>query len=57
MAVGLGAGIVIGISMGRRQKPWSELTAAERKNRIIAIAAGGVLLVGGVATFLVGWMS
>jgi hypothetical protein len=57
LAVGLGAGIVIGISMGRKQKPWSELTAAERKNRIIAIAAGGVLLVGGVATFLVRWMS
>ena len=57
LAVGLGAGIAIGMSTGRKQKPWSELTAAERRNRIIGIAAGGVLLVGGVVAFLVGWMS
>jgi hypothetical protein len=53
LAVGFGAGIVIGISIGRKQKPWSELTAAERKNRIIAIAVGGVLFVAGLVVFLV----
>ena len=57
LTVGLGAGIVIGISIGRKQKPWSELTAAERKNRIIAIAAGVVLLVAGVVIFLIRLMS
>ena len=57
LAAGLAAGIAIGISIGRKQKPWSELTAAERKNRIIAIAAGCVLLVAGVVAFLVRWMS
>ena len=57
MAVGIGAGIVIGIAIGRKQKPWSELTAAERRNRIIAIAAGGVLFVAGLVIFLVGLLS
>jgi hypothetical protein len=53
LAVGLGAGIAIGISIGRQQKPWSELTAGERKTRVIAIALGGVLFVAGVAVFLI----
>ena len=57
LAIGLGAGIAIGLSLGipigRKQKPWSELTAAEKKLRIIAIAAGVVLLVAGAAVFLV----
>jgi hypothetical protein len=57
LAVGLGAGIAIGIAIGipigRKQKSWSELTAAERKQRIIAIAVGGVLLVTGVVVLLV----
>ena len=57
MAVGIGAGIVIGIAIGRKQKPWSELTAAERRNRIIGIAAGGVLFVAGLVIFLVGLLS
>jgi hypothetical protein len=53
LAVGLGAGIAIGISIARRQKPWSELTATERKQRIIALAVGGVLLAAGVVVFLI----
>ena len=57
LAVGLGAGIAIGISIGTKQKPWSELTAAEKKQRIIAIALGGVLFVAGVVIFLVRFVS
>ena len=53
LAVGLGAGVALGIAIGRKQKPWSELTAAERKDRIIAIAVGAVLCIGGVAVFFV----
>ena len=57
LAVGFGAGIAIGIAIGTKQKPWSELTAAERKHRIITIAVGGVLLVAGVVFFLVRLLS
>lgn len=53
IAVGLGAGIAIGFSLGRRQKPWSELTAGEKKTRIITIAAGVVLLIAGIVVFLI----
>ena len=57
LAVGLGAGIAIGISITRKQKPWSELTAREKKTRIISIAAGGVLLIAGVVVFLIRLLS
>jgi hypothetical protein len=57
LAVGVGAGIIIGIAIGRKQKPWSELTAAERKNRIIGITAGAVLFIAGLVVFLVGLLS
>lgn len=53
IAVGLGAGIAIGFSLGRRQKPWSELTTGEKKTRIITIAAGVVLLIAGIVVFLI----
>jgi len=53
LLLGFAAGIGIGISIGIKQKPWSELTAAEKKPRIIAIAAGVVLLVAGAVVFLV----
>jgi len=53
LVVGFGAGIAIGISIGKKQKPWSELTAAEKKLRIISIPAGGVLFVALVVVFLI----
>ena len=53
LLLGFGAGIGTGISIGKKQKPWSELTAAARTLRIIAIAAGVVLLVAGAVVFLV----
>jgi len=57
LAVGLGAGIAIGISLGRKQKSWAELTSREKKTRIISIASGGILLVAGIAVFLVRLLS
>ena len=53
LAVGNGAGIVIGLAIGRKEKPWSELTAAERKNRLIAIVVGSVLCIAGIVVLLV----
>ena len=57
LAVGLGAGIAVGISIGMKRKPWSELTAGERKTRIISIATGGVLFIAGVVVFLIRLLS
>ena len=51
LAVGFAAGIGTGIAIGRKQKPWSELTAGERKTMIISIAAGVILLIAGVVVF------
>jgi len=49
----MGIGISIGISIGKKQKPWSELTASEKKTRIISITAGAVLFVVGVVFLVV----
>ena len=57
LAVGLGAGIVIGISIGKKQKPWSELTPGEKKTRIISLALAVVLLIAGIAVFLIRLLS
>ena len=61
LAVGIGAGIAIGISIGisigKKQKSWFELTAREKKTRIISIAAGVVLLIVGVVVFLIRFLS
>ena len=53
LLLGFAAGIGTGISIGKKQKPWSELTDSEKKTRIVFIAAGVVLLVAGVVVFLV----
>jgi len=53
VAGGMGIGISIGISIGKKQKPWSELTASEKKTRIISITAGAVLFVVGVVFLVV----
>ena len=52
MAGGIAIGISIGIPMGRQQKPWSELTPREKQLRIGLIALGAVLVVAGLAVFL-----
>jgi len=53
LAIGIAYGLTIGFVVGRRQKPWSELTQRERRIRIGLIAAGVVLLVVGVVVALI----
>ena len=50
--IGVATGLAIGFVVGRRQKPWSELTQKEKRIRIGLIAAGVVLLAAGIVTFL-----
>jgi len=52
MAIGIAIGLNIGIIIGKKQKPWSELTEKEKKSRKIAIGAGSVILVVGIILFL-----
>jgi len=54
-AIGITVGLAIGFVVGRRQKPWSELTQKEKRIRIGLIAAGVVLLVVGAVVALI-WM-
>jgi len=54
-AAGIGAGFALGLVVGSlsvKQKSWSELTEKERKSRMIAIGAGFILLLSGIAVFL-----
>jgi len=51
-AIGIFTGLAIGLVVGRRQKPWSELTQKERRIRIGLIAAGVVLLAAGIVMLL-----
>jgi len=50
--VGYAIGIFTGLAVGRRQKPWSELTQKEKRIRIGLIAAGVVLLAAGIVMLL-----
>jgi hypothetical protein len=52
-AIGIFTGLAIGLAVGRRQKPWSELTQKEKKIRIGLIAAGIVLLAAGIVMLLI----
>jgi hypothetical protein len=52
-AIGIFTGLAIGLIVGRRQKPWAELTRKEKRNRIALIAAGIVLLPAGIVML---WM-
>ena len=52
-AIGIFTGLAIGLIVGRKQKPWSELTQKEKRNRIALIAAGVVLLAAGIVMLLI----
>jgi hypothetical protein len=52
-AIGIFTGLAIGFIVGRRQKPWSELTRKEKRIRIGLIAAGVVLLAAGIVMLLI----
>jgi hypothetical protein len=43
-------GINIGVIMGKKQKPWSELTNEERRQRKLLIGAGIIILTIGFLT-------
>ena len=43
LVIGFAAGLGAGISIGKKQKPWSELTVEEKKRRFIYISAQVVL--------------
>ena len=51
-AIGIFTGLAIGIIVGRRQKPLSELTQKQKRIRIGLIAAGVVLLAAGIVMLL-----
>jgi len=48
MLLGVVIGLSIGIAIGRRQKPFSELTAKEKKIKIGIMVGLGVLVVLGI---------
>ncbi len=52
-AIGIFTGLAIGLVVGRRQKPWSELNQKEKRIRIGLIATGVVLLAAGIVMLLV----
>lgn len=52
MAIGIAVGINLGIIIGKKQKPWYELTEEEKRKRKIAIGSGIILLVIGFLTGL-----
>jgi len=52
IAIGIAIGLNLGIAIGKKQKPWSELTEEEKKIRKIAIGAGTAILLLGIIVFL-----
>ena len=46
--IGLAIGISIGIMMGKKQKPYSEMTEKEKRTYKIIIGLGTILLIAGV---------
>ncbi|MCK5031735.1 MAG: hypothetical protein KAR64_09735 [Thermoplasmatales archaeon] len=57
IAIGIAIGLTLGIIIGRKQKPWSELTEEEKKILKIAIGAGIVILLLGVIVFSWLWLT
>jgi hypothetical protein len=48
--IGFVFGLSMGIAIGRKEKPWHELTDEEKHKRKLLICAGVVILVLGLAT-------
>jgi len=53
LAVGLSIGLATGIAIGKKEKPWSEMTPQEKKLKIAAVGFGVIMLIAGVIVFLV----
>lgn len=52
VAIGIAIGISIGIAIGKNQKPWSEMTDEEKKQRKILIGIGIIFFIIGLIVFL-----
>ena len=52
IAIGIAIGLNLGIIVGKKQKPWSELTEEEKKIRKIVIGVGSIILLLGIIVFL-----
>ena len=52
-AIGIFTGLAIGLIVGRRQKPWSQLNRKEKRIRIGLIATGVALLAAGIIMLLI----
>ena len=52
LGIGLLIGMYLGIIIGKKQKPWSELTEEEKRHRKIIIGAGVIILIFGALTGL-----
>ncbi|KYK26784.1 hypothetical protein AYK20_08585 [Thermoplasmatales archaeon SG8-52-1] len=52
LAIGFAIGINLGIIIGKKQKPWSELTDEEKRQRKLLIGAGLIILIIGFLTGL-----
>ena len=52
LVIGFAIGLFFGIIIGKRQKPWSELTNEERRQKKILIGAGVIILIIGFLTGL-----
>jgi multisubunit Na+/H+ antiporter MnhB subunit len=51
LAVGLAAGISIGLAMGKKQKPWSEMSEKEKKTKMMIVTVLGLLVLAGFAAW------
>ena len=47
IAIGIAIGLNLGIIIGRKQKPWSELTEEEKRHLKIMIGTGIIILIFG----------
>jgi hypothetical protein len=52
LSIGFAIGLNFGIIIGKKQKPWSELTDEERRQRKLLIGAGVIILIIGFFTGL-----
>ena len=50
--IGYVIGLACGIAIGRKRKPWSEMSEGERKLTIGLIAVGVVAFIAGIVVFI-----
>ncbi len=48
--IGFAIGLTFGVIIGKKQKPWHELTYEEKRNRKIMIGTGIIILIIGAIT-------